>query len=124
VVKFTLEPAGQINRVRGYAEGELRINAERLRSCCIVTPARLIRDFGPKNYGELTAAHLAELFAQAPELVIIGSGPQQQFPPRALREEFARRGIGLEVMQLGAACRTYNVLAQEGRQVAAVLFLE
>jgi uncharacterized protein len=123
-VKFTLEPAGQINLVRGYSAGELRINAERLQSCCIVTPQRLIRDFGAQRYGELTAAHLAEVFALAPELVIIGSGPQQQFAPRALREEFARRGIGLEVMQLGAACRTYNVLAQEGRRVAALLFLE
>jgi uncharacterized protein len=123
-MKFTLEPAGQTYLVRSYSAHELHIGAERVSQACIVTPERLIREFGAHSYRELSSAHLEPLFALAPELVIVGSGPEQQLPTRELRVQFAQRGIGLEVMQLGAACRTYNVLAQEGRRVAAVLFLE
>ena len=62
------------------------------------------------------------LLKHAPELVIIGTGAQGQFPPRELSFAFARRGVGLEFMDTAAAARTFNVLVGEGRRIAAVLY--
>ncbi len=59
-----------------------------------------------------------------PDIVLLGTGPKQFFPSRAIREAFAARRVGLEVMDLGAACRTYNILVQEERRVAAALLPE
>jgi uncharacterized protein len=122
-VKFTLEPALQSNLVRGYSEAGVRIGEQLIDRSCIVTAERLITDWPPRTFDELRPEHLQALFVLAPELVLLGTGPTQRFAPAAVRDEFAQRGIGLEVMQLGAACRTFNVLVQEERRVAAALFL-
>ena len=71
---------------------------------------------------ELTESDFSLLFEHSPELVIIGSGARSALPPRKLMFAFARRGVGLEVMDTAAAARTFNVLAGEGRQVSAVLY--
>jgi uncharacterized protein len=122
-VKFTLEPPSQANLIRGYSETELRIGEQRITRSCIVTPERLITDWEPATFAELTTAHLETIFALAPELVLIGTGPMQRFASAQVRAAFAERRIGLEVMPLGAACRTFDVLVQEERRVAAALFL-
>ena len=122
-MKFTLEPHSQANLIRSYSETELRIGAERVRRSCLVTAERLITDWPPASFDELAPVHLEAIFALAPELVLLGTGPVQRFAPTAVRNEFAQRGIGLEVMELGAACRTFNVLIQEQRPVLAALFL-
>jgi uncharacterized protein len=122
-VKFTLEPNSGAHLIRGYSEGEIRIGEQRVRRSCIVSAETLITEWEPASFGELTVAHLEAIFALAPELVLLGSGPQQQFPPADVRAAFSARGVGLESMQLGAACRTFNVLVQEERRVAAALFL-
>lgn len=122
-MKFSLEPASGTYLIRGYSESELRIGAERVTHSCLVSSEQLVTDWGPASFGELGSEHLPPLFALAPELVLIGTGPRQQFASAELRAEFLRRGVGLEVMQLGAACRTFNVLVQEGRRVVAALFL-
>ena len=90
---------------------------------CLVTAERLITDWPPATFDALAPAHLEAIFALIPELVLLGTGPTQRFAPAEVRSEFARRRIGLEVMQLGAACRTFNVLVQEERKVLAALFL-
>ena len=122
-VKFTLEPPSQANLIRGYSDTELRIGEQRVRRSCLVTADRLITDWPPATFDELAPAHLEAVFALAPELVLLGTGPIQRFAAPEVRSEFARRRIGLEVMQLGAACRTFNVLVQEDRRVLAALFL-
>ena len=122
-VKFTLEPSSGAHLIRGYSDSEIRIGEQHVRRSCIVSADALITEWPPESFGELTVAHLEAIFALAPELVLLGTGPQQQFPPADVRAAFARRGVGLESMQLGAACRTFNVLVQEERRVAAALFL-
>jgi uncharacterized protein len=122
-VKFTLENSGSANLVRGYSASEIRIGEQVVRDSCIVTADRLLTDWGVREFAAFGEADLPAILALSPELVIVGSGATQQFAPAALRRAFATRGIGLEVMQLGAACRTYNVLVQEERKVAAVLFV-
>lgn len=101
----------------------MRIGERLVDRSCIVTAERLITDWSPLAFAELATGHLEAIFALAPELVLLGTGPTQRFATAAVRGEFARRGIGLEVMHLGAACRTFNVLVQEERRVAAALFL-
>jgi len=122
-MKFTLEGGGSAHLIRGYSPTEIRIGERSVRGSCIVTAQELLTDWGPATFAQLRPAHLETLIALAPELVILGSGMTQQFAPAPLRQGLAARGIGLEVMQLGAACRTFNVLIQEERRVAAALFL-
>ena len=122
-MKFTLEPPSQANLIRSYSATELRIAGQCIARSCIVTAERLITEWEPGTFDALTTAHLETIFALAPEVVLIGTGPTQRFASAAVRGAFAQRRIGLEVMQLGAACRTFNVLVQEERRVAAALFL-
>jgi uncharacterized protein len=67
--------------------------------------------------------HLEPIFKLQPELVLLGTGARQRFAAAAIRAAFTARKIGLEAMDLGAACRTFNILVQEDRRVAAALFL-
>jgi uncharacterized protein len=123
VVQFTLEGGAYPHLSRGYSEREIRIGPQRITRSCIVNADILITEWEPESFADLRAVHLARLFALKPELVILASGPAQQFAASEIRAAFAQAQVGLEVMQLGAACRTFNVLLQEERRVAAALFL-
>jgi uncharacterized protein len=122
-MKFTLEANSRVNLVRAYSAQEIRIGEHRLHASCIVTADTLISEWEPATLDELTLAHLEPILALKPELVLLGTGPTQKFPPAAIRSALNARGVGLEVMDLGAACRTFNILVQEERQAAAALFL-
>ena len=122
-VKFTLEPGVPANLIRGYSDHEIRIGERSVHESCIVTADTLITPWEPRSFAELEAAHLEALLALSPELVVLGTGQLQQFPSAEIRALLGSRGVGLEAMPLGAACRTFNVLVQEERRVAAGLFL-
>lgn len=122
-MKFTLEPGVPANLIRGYSADEVRIGENAVRSSCIVTADTLITQWEPQTFAELRPRHLEALLALTPELVLLGTGPTQQFPSAQIRALLGSRGVGLEAMHLGAACRTFNVLVQEERRVAAGLFL-
>ena len=122
-MKFTLETTSRVNLIRGYSSQEIRIGEQRLQGSCLVSAESLIADWAPKTFADLATEHLEPVLALKPELVLLGTGPSQRFPPSALRTAFTSRGIGLEVMDLGAACRTFNILVQEERRVVAALFL-
>lgn len=123
-MKFTLESSSRVNLVRSYSRAELRIGEEHVRSSCIVSAERLITDWPPARLEALAPEHLERIFELKPEVVLLGTGERQRFPPAEIRAAFAARGVGLEVMDLGAACRTYNILVQEERHAVAALFLE
>jgi uncharacterized protein len=122
-VKFTLEPGAPANLIRGYSDSEVRIGEQAVGGSCIVTADTLITPWEPQSFADLRPRHLEVLLALAPELVLLGTGPTQQFPSAEIRALLSSRGVGLEAMHLGAACRTFNVLVQEERRVAAALFL-
>jgi uncharacterized protein len=122
-MKFTLEASSRVNLIRAYSAQEILIGEHRLHASCIVTADTLISEWEPANFAQLTAAHLEAVLELKPEVVLLGTGPTQRFPPAAIRGALTARGVGLEVMDLGAACRTFNILVQEERQVAAALFL-
>ncbi len=122
-MKFTLENSSRVNLIRGYSPQEIRVGEQQLRSSCIVSADTVIADWGPSSFAELTAAHLEKVLALQPEVVLLGTGPTQRFPAAGIRGALVARGVGLEVMDLGAACRTFNILVQEERRVVAALFL-
>ena len=76
------------------------------------------------SFEDLASVHFEQILALKPELVILGTGSKLRFPSPALSYSLINAGIGLETMDLGAACRTYNVLAAEGRAVLAALLIE
>jgi uncharacterized protein len=123
-MKFTLENNPNLNFIRAYSAEELKIGEHSIRSSCIVMADRLITHWPPAILDELQVDHLEPIFELQPELVLLGTGARQRFPAAAIRAGFTARKIGLEAMDLGAACRTFNILVQEDRRVAAALFLK
>ncbi len=88
-----------------------------------VSADTVFENWGSRGVADLVEDDFAALLALEPEVIVLGTGSTNIFPPRELVFAMARRQIGFEVMDTGAAARTYNVLAGEGRQVAAVLYL-
>src|ERR1700722_12224199 len=123
-MKFTLDARAGINLIRAYSERELMIGERIVVGSCIVTADTLITDWSVTTPDELNLILLAPLLALTPQIVLLGAPAQSSAAPANLRSLLAQQGIALEVMDLGAACRTFNILVQEERRVAAALFLE
>jgi uncharacterized protein len=122
-MRFTQDPGSGRNLIRSYAPGEIRIKNEIFRHPVIVGPASIAPGPAVSGADELTAAHTADIVALAPELVVLGTGVRQVFPAAEFGAQFLRAGIGFEVMDTGAACRTFNVLLTENRSVVALLLI-
>ena len=116
--------AAEAHRIRSYQPGRLTIDQRHFELGVIVTAATLVEERLPAAAAELGDEHSDAILALEPEIVLIGTGQSQVFPPRAFLASFLRRGVGVEVMDTGAACRTYNVLMAEGRRVAAALIVD
>ncbi|HVL34163.1 MAG TPA: Mth938-like domain-containing protein [Burkholderiales bacterium] len=112
-------PAGR-NAFTGYGEGYVVLNGERRASSVVVLRDRVV-DWDAEAFDRLTAEDFGFLGSLDVEIVILGTGARQRFPHPRLTAALARAGIGLEVMDVHAACRTYNILAAEERKVAAAL---
>ena len=110
--------------LRGADGRQARVNDRVLTRSFALAPDRLVEDWpAPAAATELAAADLEPLLALDPELVVLGTGSRQAFPPAAVMAACLTRGIGIEVMDNAAAARTYNVLAGEGRRVVVALLL-
>src|SRR5437868_11350654 len=94
-MKFTLEASSRINLIRSYSSHEIRIGEQHLRASCIVTADKLVTDWAPASFAELRLEHLEAILALQPELVLLGTGPTQRFPPAEIRAALAARGVGL-----------------------------
>ena len=112
--------------VRAYDAQWLQIDDQRFTQSVLISSlsGQAPRPWSPALFADLTALHLQELAETGAELVILGTGRQLKFPPSAWLAPFARLRIGLESMDTAAACRTYNILAGEGRKVLAALLLD
>ena len=114
--------AGQ-NAITAYGEGYVTINQTRHEKSLVVTPNRLYTGWNASGFDTLTPEQIAELVPLDSEIVLLGTGDKLRFPrPEILRPLMEAR-IGFEVMDVRAACRTYNILMAEGRKVAAALLL-
>ena len=121
-MKLHLSRSGGRNLFTGHGEGYVTVNDQRFERSVIVTPDE-VRPWRPENFGALNESDFAALLELKPEIVILGTGRQLQFPHPALTKALASAQVGLEVMDTGAACRTYNFLMAEGRQVVAALLV-
>lgn len=121
-MKLTQDTDSSVNFVRAYALGEVRVKDRLLHRPCLVAAQTLVSDWPARSASELTPEQLEPIWALQPQVVLLGTGAQQVFPAAGIRRAFSARGIALEPMDLGAACRTYNVLVQEDRAVVAALF--
>jgi len=112
-----------VNAVFGHGPGEISVNNTVFRHSVIVPWKGDIVAWDADTFEALTPAHFERIADLKPELVIFGSGPRTRFPAAALLRPLIERGVGLETMDTGAACRTYNVLAAEGRSVVLAALL-
>jgi uncharacterized protein len=120
-MKLTLDANPGVNRIRSYSNDEVRVGERVLTRSCIIASDSLVADWRPTSLTDLTESDLEALFATQPELVLLGTAGTHRFAPVPIRGAFVKRGVALETMELGAACRTFNILAQEGRRVTAAL---
>jgi uncharacterized protein len=115
---------GQVTlRVPEDAAKRSEARLQTLTRSCVVTPHRLVTDWPPQAFGEVARVHFELISALDPEIVLFGSGASLQFPRVELLAPLTSRGIGVEAMDTGAACRTYNILTADGRKVAAALLM-
>lgn len=119
-MKLHASAPGGANTFTGYGEGYVMVNGERRDSSLVVLPDR-IEAWRPDTFDQLNADDFAFLKDLDVEIVLLGTGPRQRFPHPRLTAALARAGIGVEVMDVQAACRTYNILVAEERKVAAAL---
>lgn len=122
-MKLHRESATSLNTFTGYGEGYVKVNDERLEKSVVVLPERIILDWPATSFDALTAEHLALLVDLEREIILLGTGAQLRFPRPEILKPLIQAGIGVEVMDVQAACRTYNILMAEERRIAAALLL-
>ncbi len=127
-MKLHLSSAPELHLIAAYGEGFVHVRGNerqwQLTASLILLPDAVQPDWPVPAFDQLRREHLAGLLEHRPELVLLGTGNRHRFPHPALLADLIAAGIGLEAMNTGAACRTYNILAAEGRRVAAALIIE
>jgi uncharacterized protein len=122
-VKFHLQTPTGHNLFSGHGAGFVTINGVRYAKSLVVTPERIADDWPATNFDNLSAVHFEYLLALKPAIVLLGTGATLRFPRPELSRCLHAAQIGLEVMDNAAACRTYNILTAEGRNVIAAVLL-
>jgi uncharacterized protein len=122
-MEFARDPATEANAIVACTPSEVRLRDRAYAASLIVTRTAVLDGWKPARAEALTIEDFDALLGLAPEVVLLGTGDRQRMPPPRLYADFAARGIGLEVMDNRAACRTYNVLLSEFREVAVALML-
>lgn len=135
-MKFTREQSEGLYTVHAYQQDEVILNSPNaddgrdedgriaLVSSFIISPGTLLREWEPRAFEHLEGVHLSPLGELEVEVVLLGTGKRMHLPNREQLQALVELGLGYEVMDSAAACRTYNILAGEGRQVAAAIILE
>ena len=117
-----------VQAILGYGPGWIGLAsngvAEKIEHSIVVGSRGEKLDWACRRFEDLTEAHFSSLAANRPELVLFGSGQRLRFAPPALLRQLMALRIGVETMDTIAACRTYNILAGEGRHVIAALLME
>ncbi len=122
-MKLHLSHPGGQNAVTAYGDGYVAVNHVRYQRSVVVLPDRVLEDWNVDGLAALTLERMEQLATLGAEIVLLGTGPRLVFPEAPLLAPFGAARIGFEVMDTQAACRTYNILMAEGRQVAAALIL-
>lgn len=123
-MKLHISNTAGLNLFTAYGDDYATVNGEKHEKNLILLPESIIPAWTTATVSTLSEADMQILLGLDTEIVLLGTGKNLRFPPGALLSPFAPAGIGLEVMDLKAACRTYNILAAEGRKVAAALLFD
>lgn len=146
-MQVNLDITSSTYRIHGYGNGEITVSLpsstalderpvnepygeyptrqrETLQRSFVIAPNELIRDWPPSSFADLQAEHFALLIQLKPEIVLFGTGKKLIWPQPALIAPLIEQGIGVEVMDTGAACRTYNILMADERLVAAAILID
>lgn len=111
------------NVITGSGVGWVRIGADEHRDSVVVAPDAIVKPWARGGFEGLSEDDFRNVMALQPEIVLLGTGSRQRFPHPRLYRSLTDAGIGVEVMDSAAAARTYNIIAAEGRRVAAALLL-
>lgn len=122
-MKLSLDLPSRTNVIRAFEPGQLRVGETVYRKSLILTATARIENWRPATADDLRPDDFAPVLALKPEVVLIGTGARQRFPDREVLAALYASRTGFEVMDTRAACRTFNVLVAEGREVAAALVL-
>ena len=111
------------DEIRAFKPGFIQVNEKIFTQSIIVAPEKLITNWAPQTIAELTRENLNTVIALQPAILLIGTGTILQFPGIELYGDLINQGIGVEIMDTSAACRTYNALTSENRNVVAALII-
>ncbi len=106
----------------GYGLGFIAVNGNVYCSPLLVTPEGTVVDWTVNSLATLTAEAIEQLLEYAPEIIILGTGATQLFPDASALRRTYETGVGMEIMDTPAACRTYNILNAEERKVLAAMW--
>ena len=123
-MKLQSDPHSGANTITGYGDGYIEINKIPYSHAVLLSSDGEILEWAVKSFDELSPADFSQMAALKPELIIVGTGKRQRFPKTELLKTLIEAKIGFEVMDSQAACRTYNILVGEGRQVLLALIVE
>ena len=122
-MKLHLAQTGSTNVITACGGDFIEVNKQRYERALVVMPDRLWTDWSASTFDALTAADFDALAGLGQEVILLGTGGKLRFPRPELMKRVTGTGVGLEVMDMAAACRTYNILVAEERKVAAALLL-
>jgi uncharacterized protein len=122
-LKFHLDQRTGLNAFTGYGSGYVMVNNARHEHNLAVLPEAILDNWTAAGFDELAAEDFTQLAGRGLEIVLLGTGARIRFPRPELLRPLIDAGIGIEVMDTPAACRTYNILMGEGRKVAAALIV-
>ncbi|ANI99010.1 hypothetical protein A8O14_02210 [Polynucleobacter wuianus] len=123
-MKLQSDPHSGANTITGYGDGYVEINQVSYAHAVLLSSDGAISQWPAKAFDNLETSHFAQMVNLKPELILIGTGSRQRFPKPELLKPLIDAKIGFEIMDSQAACRTYNILVGEGRQVLLALIVE
>jgi len=122
-MKFAEDHNNSKFKITGYESDGVEINGLMQRQPFILSPMAFIKEWEPQDSSALTVDHFDEFYKLKPEVIILGTGKIQTFPDREILKYLVQNRIGYEIMDTQAACRTFNIIMAEGRNVVAGMFI-
>lgn len=123
-MKLHLAASPQTHFFTAIEPGQVKVDQQPYSQPLILMPEKIVENWTAHTFETLTESDFSTLAGLGCQIVLLGTGNRLRFPSGSLLRPIAEAGIGLEVMDLAAACRTYNILAEEGRSVAAALLFD
>ena len=123
-MKLQSDPHSGASTITGYGDGYVEINKTSYAHAVVLSSDGAISQWSAQTFDDLEVHHFSQLIDLKPELILIGTGKRQRFPKPELLKALISAKIGFEIMDSQAACRTYNILVGEGRQVLLALIVE